>query len=213
MRLAPIAYPARLAVMICLAGCQRLQPQVVSGAVATNAPLVSAQPQNSKSQEDWDFFKVWGYAAPKSGEAHGAARNILEASARADAQQMLTLAVGVAFEASEKGVKYSGGSMVSMVVREIRTTPTNCLVQAEGPVRPIIPNGMRSLKTVTGVAPLARSKFAWELLNAANKALDGAMTGQSNKRTGLLVLRKMEYVTSKEPPQCRYEADVYTPRQ
>ncbi|MEI7937758.1 MAG: hypothetical protein WCK27_13805 [Verrucomicrobiota bacterium] len=199
--------------MMLLAGCQRHQDQEVSGAVATKAPLVSAQPQNSNSQDDRDFFKVWGYAAPKSGDANGAGRNILEASARADAQQMLTLAAGVAFEAGEKGTRFSGGSMVSMVVLEIRNTPTNCLVQAEGPIRPVIPNGMRNLKTVTGVAPLANSKFAYELLSVAKRGLDEAKTGESDKRTGFLILRKMELVADEEPPQCRYEVDVYAPGQ
>ena len=207
----PITYQAYLAMMALLAGCQRHQE--VGGAEAIKAPLVSAQSQNINSQDGRVFFKVWGYAAPKGGEAHGAGRNILEASARADAQQMLTLAAGVAFEASEKGARFNGGSMVSMVVREIRTTPTNCLVQAEGPVRPAIPNGMRKLKTVTGVAPLANSKFAYELLNAAKKVLDEAKTGESDRRTGFLTLRKMELVADEESPQCRYEIDVYAPGQ
>jgi len=99
--------------------------------------------------------------------------------------------------------------MVSMVVRSIRTTASNCLVQASGPVIGAVPDGMKKIKTISGAAPLAKSKFIYESLNSAKNVLNETKTADSDNAVGFMILRKMELITGKEPPECRYELDVY----
>jgi len=189
-----------------LAGCQ--QHQSISDA-ATNAFIFSARPENISQQGAGKPFMVWGFAESKGGVPRDAGRSFMERSARVDAQQMLTLAIGVALRKGERVVNARGGSMISMVVRDTMSTSTNCLVQASGLVNPIIPDSMRKLKSVAGIASLAQSKFTCELLNSARKVLDEAKTVENSQVDGVLVLRKMELVDGKEPPECRYELDVY----
>ena len=203
-----IAFSALATILMLLASCRPHQDQDDSAASLAKAALISHQQDTSKEVAG-SLIQVWGYAAPTSSEAQGVGRNLLEASARADAQQMLTLATGVAFESGKKGARFSDGSMVSMVVREIRSTPAGCLVQAEGPVCPVIPDGMRKLRTTSGSAPLARLQFTHALLSAAKGVLDEAKSGDNGKPAGFLVLRSMELIEGREPLECRYELDVY----
>ncbi|MEI6704219.1 MAG: hypothetical protein WCL71_11900 [Deltaproteobacteria bacterium] len=153
--------------------------------------------------------RVWGYAASKTGEAGGSARMILQRSAEADAQQMLSLVAGVHVSLGAKGLDVKGGSVVSMSVKEIRSTNGYYLVNASGPVHARVPEGMVLLKTEKGVASLAKMQFTYEVLSAAKRVLKGQSTGDKFGADGFLVLRKMELVVGVEPPKCSYEVDVY----
>ena len=189
-----------------MAGCQ--QHQEISDSTA-NAILASAQAQSIITEGDKSIFRVWGYAETSNGAARGAERNFLEMSARASAQQMLTLAAGVSVKNSDSGLDLSGGSMVSMAVRNTQTTASNCLVEASGPIIATVPDGMKKIKTISGAAPLAKSKLMHELLKSAKTVFSEIKTNDSANTAGFMVLRKMELVAGKEPPECSYELDLY----
>ncbi len=202
----PVVYMGQFLLLMLLAGCQ--QHQEVSD-IAANTISASVQAQSITPEEDKSLFTVWGYAEPRNGESRGAERNFMEMSARASAQQMLTLAAGVSVKNGGSGLDVSGGSMVSMVVRNTQTTASNCLVQASGPVIASVPEGMKKIKTISGAAPLAKSKFMHELLKSAKTIFSEIKTNDSANTDGFMILRKMELIEGKEPPECRYELDVY----
>jgi len=202
-----VVLTGRLLLLMSLVGCQRHQ-EVSSDGVA-NTISASAQAQSMKPEEDKSLFKAWGYAEARNGEVRGSERTFVEMSARASAQQMLTLAAGVSVKNSETGLNGNGGSMVSMVVRNVRATASGCLVQASGPVIATVSDGMKKLKTVSGTAGLDKYKFVFELLNSAKSVLNETKTGASENAVGFMILRKMELLEGKDPPECSYVLDVY----
>lgn len=161
------------------------------------------------SVDSTDDVQVWGYAASKDGEARGSARIILQRSAEAAAQQMLTLAAGVHVSLGANGLDMKGGSVVSMSVQEVRSTNGYYLVRASGPVQARVPAGMVFLKTEKGVASLVKLQFTYEVLSASKRVLTSQSAADKSNAGGFLVLRKMELVAGAEPPKCLYEVDVY----
>jgi len=208
MRLpSPVVCIGKFLLLMLLVGCRRYQEAYDDR--ASHGGLAEIRAQSIRQEGKEPHFKVWGYAESKNEEARGAGRNFLEMSARASAQHMLTLAAGVSIRGTETGMDVKGGSIVSMIVISMLTTSSSCLVQASGSVNPAVPNEMKKLKTVSGTATLAKSKFMHELLKSAKTALREIKTNDSINVAGFIVLRKMELVAAKETPACHYELDIY----
>ena len=191
---------------VSLAGCER--HEVARTALEAKALRVSSVSHVGGWDDTRELVTVWGYAEAKDGTSKTSGRSLLELSARAHAQELLTFASGVSLMRGTNGPRFTGESMVSMVIKDVRVTATNCLVEAVGRVLVKIPTDMKNLRSVVKSTSMAKSQLTFELLDSAKQVLDEARLN-GNDRDGFLVLRKMSLLRTNGVPECSFELNVY----
>jgi len=168
-----------------------------------------AQGDPLKEKSDHVEVRVW---ACSLAEADRDSAMVAEMTGR----QLLLLARGASVTVGAGGLKINSTATIPGVrVTEKKQTGAYTVVQLDADVRVEVPPWAKQ----GGCSRYAASNTVVlsEIIAAVSQSVEEAMKRHQEAHgaatDGLVVLRKMQLVPNTDPPQCRYEIDVYAPGQ